>query len=93
MECQHVKRILDSPFFVNFKKYKCPVCGKLLSKTTVSKIVNSNSLEAEKYDFSSVDGYIIGNVKFIWTELRCNACDRNYPIKEIKHREKTSNIN
>ena len=48
-----VKREWSRPFWVRFKKHHCPTCLNLLTTTTVSKIVNSNSEEAKNYDFSS----------------------------------------
>lgn len=88
MKYQHIKRIYRNPFYVNLKKHYCPVCGKLLIKTKVSKIVNSNSQEARDFDFHTLDNYMIGDVKFVWTEFECVDCNRNYPIEEMKRMEK-----
>lgn len=88
MKYQHIRHIYKNPFFVNFKKHYCPVCDKALNKIKVSKIVNSNSPEAEKFDFHTLDSYMIGNVKFIWTEFKCDACEKNYTIEEMKQIEK-----
>ena len=89
MKYQHIQRIYENPFYVNLKKHYCPICGKLLSKTKVSKIVNSNSQEATNFDFHTLDNYSLGNVKFIWTEFRCSACSKSYTIKEMKKHEKS----
>ena len=88
MKYQHVQRIFKSPFYVNLKKHYCPICGELLHKTTVSRIVNSNSPEAADFDFLTFDSYMIGNVKFIWTEFQCSNCKKNYTIEEMKRIEK-----
>lgn len=88
MEYQHVQRIFKNPIYVNFKKHYCISCGELLEKIVVSKIVNSNSLEAKNFDFQAVDSYMIGNVKFIWDEFQCPNCKRQFTIKEMKFLEK-----
>ena len=83
-----VKREWSRPFWVRFKKHYCPTCMNLLTTTKVSKIVNSNSEEAKDYDFSSGDTYMIGNIKFIWTEFLCAACGKPYSLQEIRENEK-----
>ena len=88
MKYQHIQRIYKNPFYVYLKKHYCPVCGRLLNKTRVSKIVNSNSPEAANFDFHTLDNYMLGNVKFIWTEFQCATCERNYTIGEMKRIEK-----
>lgn len=76
MKYQHIQRIYKNPFYVNLKKHYCPICGKLLNKTKVSKIVNSNSPEATNFDFHTLDNYMIGNVKLFG--LNFNAL----PVRE-----------
>ena len=83
-----VKREWSKPFWVRFKKHYCPTCMNLLTTTKVSKIVNSNSEEAKDYDFSSGDTYMIGSIKFIWTEFLCAACGKTYSLQEIRENEK-----
>jgi len=83
-----VKREWSRPFWVRFKKHYCPSCMGLLTSTKASKIINSNSEEAKDYDFSSGDTYLIGNIKFIWTEFLCAACDKTYSLQEIRENEK-----
>ena len=34
-------------------------------------------------DFSSGDGFMAGNIKFLWTEFVCINCDKTYPLDEI----------
>lgn len=92
MRVSNVKQEWHRPFFVNFKKHNCPVCKRKLEKMKVSKIVNSKSDEAKKFDFSFAggDGFMSGNVKFIWTEFNCPRCDKNYSINEIYMIEKNA---
>ena len=84
MKIHGVKRIWSSPIFLHFKKHYCPACNSKLKPTKVAKVVNSKSEEAKNFDFSSGDGYLVGNVKFIWTELKCMDCNYTYSIKEMK---------
>lgn len=88
MKYQHIQRIFKSPFYVNFKKHFCPHCSTLLQKVKVSKIVNWKSEEAKDFDFHTFDTYMIGNVKFIWTEFYCPKCNQNITIDEMKRIEK-----
>lgn len=88
MKHQHVQRIFKNPFYVNFKKHYCIDCGELMGKIKVSKIVNSNSPEAKDFDFHTVDNYMIGDVKFIWTEFQCPKCKKQFTIDEMKRIEK-----
>jgi len=81
-----VSRVFYGPFYVNCIKHYCPNCNELLHKITVSKIVNSRSPEAK--DFSFGDTYLVGNVKFIWTEFKCPICGFQTSIRELKRFEK-----
>jgi uncharacterized protein with PIN domain len=82
------KRIVDNPIWLNMKKHYCPECRGELHKVEVSKVVNSKSEEAQYFDFSAPGGgWFHGDVKFIWTELRCSRCGKQYTVKEIKKRE------
>ena len=83
-----VKREWSRPFWVRFKKHYCPVCKGLLTTINVSKVGNSKSEEAKNFDFSSVDTYMVGNIKFIWTEFLCSACEKTYSLHEIRESEK-----
>ena len=84
---RYKKRMLKT-FWARFKKHYCPSCMNLLTTTKVSKIVNSNSEEAKDYDFSSGDTYMIGKIKFIWTEFLCTDCGKTYSLQEIRENEK-----
>jgi len=89
MKVHHVKRIWSRPLFMKFGKHYCPVCGEELKKQKVSKITNSRSEEAKNYDFSFAgDGYMSGNVKFIWTEFACLKCNKNYSVNDVYKAEK-----
>lgn len=81
MKVHHVIRICSRSLLMKWGKHHCPVCGEKLKKVKISKIVNSRSEEAKGYDFSSPggDGYMIGNVKFIWTEFSCVKCNKTIP--------------
>ncbi len=75
----------DHAFYVYLKKHYCSACGSKLMRKKISKIINSQSPEAENYDFSDVDGYCIkGNIKFTHIEFYCNQCNKHYTIKEAK---------
>lgn len=88
MEYQHIQWISKDPIYVNFVKHYCPHCNGLLKKVKVSRIVNSYSPEAKDFDFSTFDSYMIGNVKFIWSELHCENCNINFTVDEMKKIEK-----
>lgn len=88
MKVHHIKWFGSRPLFMKWGKHFCPVCGEELQKIKISKIVNSKSEEAKNYDFSSVDGYMVGNDKFIWTEFHCEKCDKNFSINSIYQAEK-----
>lgn len=92
MKVHHVKRIGSRPLFMKWGKHYCPVCGEELKKINASKIINSKSEEGKNFDFSfsGGDGYMNGNVKFIWTEFFCSKCSKNYSINEIYQLEKNA---
>lgn len=81
------KRVFNSPFYVNFKKHYCPNCGVRVKKIKVSRVVNSASSEAKDFDFHMMNTYMIGNVKFIWTEFQCPNCRRQFSIEDMKRIE------
>ncbi len=89
MKVHGVKREWSSPIFC-LKTHDCPCCHERLKKTKTETIVNSASEEAKNYDFSNVDTYLVGNIKFIRTAFRCNKCDKTYSIDELQKAEKAS---
>lgn len=90
MRIRHVKRSWSRPLFMKWGKHYCPVCNEVLKKIKVSKVVNSESEEANNFDFSSVggDGYMVGNVEFTWMEFCCSKCEKNYSMNDIYRAEK-----
>ena len=90
MKVHGVKCIGSRPLFMKWGKHYCPACSETLKKVKVSKIVNSGSDEAKDFDFSGSDGYMTGNVKFIWTEFFCAKCGKNYAINDIYNAEKSA---
>ena len=91
MKVHGIKREWSSPLFC-LKMHDCPCCNERLEKTKTETIVNSASEEAEKYDFSSGDTFMVGNIKFIRTAFRCNKCDKMYSIDALKKAEKTGKL-
>ncbi len=76
---------LDSPIFVHAKKHDCPACGQQLTVKRVNRVINSKSEEAKDFDFAfSGDGFLSGDVEFSFEVFFCDACDKEYSIKEMK---------
>lgn len=74
----------ERPFFVYFKRHYCPICGQILLRKKVSKVVHSDSEEAKDYNFEIADNYVKGNVRFSHIEFFCPACQKYYTVKEAK---------
>lgn len=81
------KYINHDLFFTLFKKHYCPTCNKRLRLVKKSKIINSGSPEAANFDFSLADSFMKGNVRFVWKEFQCPACQTEYTIEDMKRRE------
>ena len=81
------QRLFARPFYARYKQHYCPKCKSVLSLIKVSKVVNSKSPEAKDYDFSSFD-FTDGDVKFIWDEFVCPACDYQISIRDMALIEK-----
>jgi hypothetical protein len=80
---------ISSPIFTLLKKHNCPVCNSALIPQKIRKIVNSESIEANDFDFRDADNNLFkGDVKFIWYELYCEKCNKGYKPREIKAYEK-----
>ncbi len=91
MRVWNVKRTWERPFFVHCREHNCPLCGGKLRKEKASRVVNSKSEEAKDFDFAICDTHAIGNVRFIWTEFRCDACQRSFRVNELYRHEKVRN--
>lgn len=78
------KYINNDVFYTIFKKHTCPECGAKLNLVKVSKVVNFKSSEAKNFDFSSEEGFMGGDVKFIWKEFECPNCNSHYSIEKLK---------
>lgn len=89
---QAKKRLFSIPFYNRFKKHKCPKCGAILDIIKVKKVVNSKSDDASNFDFQNVDTFFGGNVEFTWDEFRCNQCNFQANIREMKLIEKDERI-
>ena len=74
-------------FFLK-KRHWCPKCKVILELKKKEKIVNSESEEARNYDFSCVDTYMVGNIKFVTFYFECPNCGAIYEIRELKRIEK-----
>lgn len=88
MKIHGISRKWKHPIYVHLKKHYCPECHAQLGTEKVSRIVNSKSEEAKNFDFSLGDGYMTGNVKFVWTEFKCPGCGRQFKVDEMKKIEK-----
>ncbi len=84
MKYNGVKRDYKNLPFVYLKKHACPKCNNELKPIKVSEIVDSKSERAKDFDFSSDDTYLIGKIKFVWTELKCDDCGGQYTVDYIK---------
>ena len=66
----------------------CTNCETALVRKKREVIVNSESEEAKNYDFSCVDTYLHGNIKFVTFYFECPSCRKVYEISELKALEK-----
>lgn len=66
------------------KKHFCPSCKTVLRRKKREVVVNSESEEAKNYDFSCVDTYLRGNIKFVTFYFECSGCGAVYEISELK---------
>ncbi len=82
------KYILNDALYIWFKKHTCPQCGVKTERVKISKIVNSESADARKYDFSLGDGFMVGDVEFIWYAFECSNCKQRFSVQEMKKTEK-----
>ena len=76
-----------NPFYVHLKRHYCPRCNGVMKAKYNSIIVNSNSPEAEFYDFSLPDSRLIGDVEFRVGFFVCEDCDYEISFDEMKRLE------
>ena len=55
----------DCSWFYLIRSHFCPNCKTALERKKKEVVVNSESEEAKNYDFSCVDTYLHGNIKFV----------------------------
>jgi len=77
-----------NPFYVHFKKHYCPQCDGVMKIKYKSKIVNSNSPEAQFYDFKIPDSKLMGDVEFRTSFFHCEKCAYEITFDEMKNLEK-----
>lgn len=70
------------------KRHFCPNCKAVLQRKKREVVVNSESEEAKNYDFSCVDTYLHGNIKFVTFYFECPCCRTAYEIRELNTLEK-----
>lgn len=84
-----IKYIYDcNPFYIRFKKHFCPKCGERLELRYNSKVVNSKSPEAKKYDFTLGDTFLVGDVEFRTSYFHCVNCQLDVSCKKMNRRKK-----
>ena len=86
------------------KKHFCPICNLEMNKVKVTKIINSNSEDADEnmpkmFSKRIVLGsrgakfknyHIAGDVKCITNEFECSSCHRRYTVDQMKQIEASS---
>ena len=70
------------------KTHFCPKCKAILELKKREVVVNSESEEAKDYDFSCVDTYLRGTIKFVTFHFECPNCRTVFEIRELKKIEK-----
>ncbi len=84
-----IKYVYDAnPFYVHCKKHFCPKCCNKLDLRYVSRMVNSKSPEAKKYDFSIGDTFLVGDVEFRTRCFFCKSCQLFISFQDMKEYEK-----
>ena len=78
----------DCSWFYLRKKHFCLNCKTVLKRKEREVVVNSESEDAKGYDFSCVDTYLHGNIKFVTFYFECPSCMTTYEIRELKTLEK-----
>ena len=92
-------RYINNDILYMSKQHFCPDCKCELKKVKVSKIVNSNSAEANDMPkmfsktrigargvkFRSYN--YVGDTKYVWKEFECENCHRHFTVEEMKEIE------
>lgn len=78
----------DCSWFYLRRRHFCSRCKTVLVRKKREVVVNSESEEAKNYDFSCVDTYLHGNIKFVTFCFECPSCRMVYEISELKALEK-----
>lgn len=78
-------------FYTLFKKHFCPRCGTRVVRIKTSKVVNSKSAEAKKFNFDSGDTFLAGDIEFIWDEFQCPTCKQKFSVEEMMRIERENN--
>ncbi len=86
MKYNAVKRDFRNLLYIYFKKHTCPHCNNQLKPVKVAEVVDASSERAKDFDFSLADTILSGKVKFIWTELKCDDCGRQFTVDYIKNK-------
>ena len=79
----------DCSRFYLKKKHFCTKCKTMLNIKKKEIVVNSESDEAENFDFSCADTYLYGNIKFVTFYFQCPNCKTIYEINELKEIERS----
>jgi RNase P subunit RPR2 len=80
---------IQNPIFVYFRKHYCPKCSNRLKAFFANKLVDSDSLEAVKYNFVTMPGHeLTGIVNFHWVEFKCLSCGFQIKVSDLKSYEK-----
>ena len=48
------------------------------------KVINSKSHEPKPMEFSQDRTHLAGNIEYVWKELKCPSCERQFSIEEMK---------
>lgn len=80
----------DFPFYVYWKKHFCPKCSEKLVVSYDSVIINSDSPEAEEYEFwiNLGDTKLTGDIEFRTCFFLCPKCEFTISFDEMKKYEK-----
>ena len=73
-------------------KHYCPYCNNLLMVNKKTQVVNSESEDAKKFNFSGLGGNMKGNIKFTWDVFYCANCDKELPVDDILRYERELKI-